>query len=115
MKRRFPPTREGWWFLLATLFVGAVAIDAGINLFFLTFGMMACLLAIPPVEARAIVWPVLVGILAAAFGVWTVMRGQRRLGFGAIAAGVIGIGPAEPFLRLRTAHGPAVEPPDECS
>ena len=45
MKRRFPPTREGWWFLLATLFVGAVAIDAGINLFFLTFGMMACLLA----------------------------------------------------------------------
>ena len=45
MKRRLPPTREGWWFLLATLFVGAVAIDAGINLFFLTFGMMACLLA----------------------------------------------------------------------
>jgi uncharacterized protein (DUF58 family) len=44
-RRRFPPTREGWWFLLATLFVGAVAIDAGINLFFLTFGMMACLLA----------------------------------------------------------------------
>jgi uncharacterized protein (DUF58 family) len=45
MRRRLPPTREGWWFLLATLFVGAVAIDAGINLFFLTFGMMACLLA----------------------------------------------------------------------
>jgi uncharacterized protein (DUF58 family) len=45
VKRKLPPTREGWWFLLATLFVGAVAIDAGINLFFLTFGMMACLLA----------------------------------------------------------------------
>ncbi len=44
MKRRLPPTREGWWFLIATLLVGAVAIDAGINLFFLTFGMMACLL-----------------------------------------------------------------------
>src|SRR4051812_49375248 len=44
-RRRLPPTREGWWFLLATLFVGAVAVDAGINLFFLTFGMMACLLA----------------------------------------------------------------------
>jgi uncharacterized protein (DUF58 family) len=44
VKRRLPPTREGWWFLLATLFVGGVAIDAGINLFFLTFGMMACLL-----------------------------------------------------------------------
>jgi uncharacterized protein (DUF58 family) len=44
MKRRLPPTREGWWFVIATLLVGAVAIDAGINLFFLTFGMMACLL-----------------------------------------------------------------------
>lgn len=44
MKRRFPPTREGWWFVIATLLVGAVALDAGINLFFLTFGMMACLL-----------------------------------------------------------------------
>ncbi|HVV52281.1 MAG TPA: DUF58 domain-containing protein [Polyangia bacterium] len=45
MRRRSPPTREGWWFLAATVFVGAVAIDAGINLFFLIFGMMACLLA----------------------------------------------------------------------
>ncbi len=44
MKRKFPPTREGWWFLIATLVVGAVAIDAGINLFFLTFGMMVSLL-----------------------------------------------------------------------
>lgn len=45
MKRKLPPTREGWWFLLATLFVGAVAVSAGLNLFFLSFGMMACLLA----------------------------------------------------------------------
>ncbi len=44
MKRLLPPTREGWWFLLATVFVGAVAVDAGLNLFFLSFGMMACLL-----------------------------------------------------------------------
>jgi uncharacterized protein (DUF58 family) len=42
--KRLPPTREGWWFLIATAVVGAVALDAGINLFFLTFGMMACLL-----------------------------------------------------------------------
>jgi uncharacterized protein (DUF58 family) len=44
MRRKLPPTREGWWFLLATLVVGAVAVDAGLNLFFLSFGMMACLL-----------------------------------------------------------------------
>ena len=38
--RRNPPTREGWWFLIATLLVGVVAIDAGINLLFLGFGIM---------------------------------------------------------------------------
>src|SRR4051794_10784989 len=45
LKRRQPPTREGWWFLGATLLVGAAAVDAGINLYFLTFGMMVCLIA----------------------------------------------------------------------
>jgi len=43
-RRHQTPTREGWWFLAATLLVGAAAIDAGINLYFLTFGMMVCLL-----------------------------------------------------------------------
>ena len=38
--RRNPPTREGWWFLIATLLVGVVAIDAGINLLVLGFGVM---------------------------------------------------------------------------
>jgi uncharacterized protein (DUF58 family) len=33
-------TREGWWFVVATVVVGAVAVDAGINLFFLAFGIM---------------------------------------------------------------------------
>jgi uncharacterized protein (DUF58 family) len=44
LKRRQPPTREGWWFLGATLLVAAAAIDTGINLYFLTFGMMVCLI-----------------------------------------------------------------------
>src|SRR5687767_8008624 len=43
MKLR-PPTREGWWFLIAALAVGAIAVDAGVNLFFLAFGMMVCLI-----------------------------------------------------------------------
>src|SRR3954463_11281460 len=33
-------TREGWWFLLATLVVAAVAVDTGANLFFLAFGIL---------------------------------------------------------------------------
>ena len=44
MPRRFPPTREGWWFLLATLLVGAAAVNGGINLLFLVFGMMIFLI-----------------------------------------------------------------------
>jgi uncharacterized protein (DUF58 family) len=42
-RRQPPPTREGWWFLAVTGLVGAAAINAGINLYFLMFGMMACL------------------------------------------------------------------------
>jgi simple sugar transport system permease protein len=34
---------------------------------------------------------VLVGVLAIAFGIWTVTRGEQRLGWGAVAAGVFGI------------------------
>ena len=55
-------------------------------------GAFAAFLAIPPIEARTVTWPILVGIVAAVLGVWTVTRGRRRLGWGAVAAGVIGIG-----------------------
>lgn len=43
-RRRFPPTREGWWFIAATLVVGAAAVNGGINLLFLVFGMMLSLI-----------------------------------------------------------------------
>jgi general nucleoside transport system permease protein len=55
-------------------------------------GAFAAFLAIPPIEARTVTWPILVGIVAAMLGIWTVNRGRRRLGWGAVAAGVIGIG-----------------------
>ncbi len=58
----------------------------------LVLGVFACFLTIPPIEARAIIWPILVGLLAALFGLWTVVRGERRLGYGAVASGVLGIG-----------------------
>ena len=31
--RRFPPTREGWWFLAATVFIGLGAVNAGLEAF----------------------------------------------------------------------------------
>jgi len=55
-------------------------------------GAFAAFLAIPPIEARTVTWPILVGIVAAMLGIWTVTRGRRRLGWGAVAAGVLGIG-----------------------
>jgi general nucleoside transport system permease protein len=55
-------------------------------------GAFAAFLAIPPIEERTVTWPILVGIVASLLGVWTVARGRRRLGWGAVAAGLIGIG-----------------------
>ena len=41
---RFPPTREGWWFLGATVLIGLGAVNAGLNLLFLVWGMMLFLI-----------------------------------------------------------------------
>jgi uncharacterized protein (DUF58 family) len=41
---RFPPTREGWWFLVATVFIGLGAVNAGLNLLFALWGMMLFLI-----------------------------------------------------------------------
>jgi ABC-type uncharacterized transport system permease subunit len=54
-------------------------------------GISACLVALPPVTARSPLYPVLFGIAAAVLGLSTALRGYRRLGWGAFAAGVIGI------------------------
>lgn len=43
-RRRFPPTREGWYFLAATLLIGLAAINAGLNLLFAVWGMMLFLI-----------------------------------------------------------------------
>jgi uncharacterized protein (DUF58 family) len=43
-RRRFPPTREGWWFLVATVLIGLGAVNAGLNLLFLVWGMMLFLI-----------------------------------------------------------------------
>ena len=58
----------------------------------MALGVFAAFLAIPPIQARTITWPIVVGIVAAVLGIWTVTRGRRRLGIGAIVAGIAGIG-----------------------
>lgn len=58
----------------------------------LLLGVFAAFLTIPPITTRTVVWPIVVGIAAAMLGLWTVTRGRHRLGFGAVAAGLAGIG-----------------------
>ena len=70
----------------------------------IALGVVATVLAVPPIEARAIVWPILVGIVAVALGLWTATRGLRRLGWGAVAAGLIGIGLGILATRSSTAN-----------
>lgn len=55
-------------------------------------GAFAAFLAIPPIEARTTTWPILVGVVAVALGIWTATRGRHRLGYGGVAAGLLGIG-----------------------
>ena len=58
----------------------------------LFFGVFAAFTGIPPIQTRTPTLPVIIGIIACVLGVWTVTRGKTRLGFGSIAAGVLGIG-----------------------
>jgi general nucleoside transport system permease protein len=56
----------------------------------IVLGVVACFLALPPIQTRTLVWPVIVGVVAVALGIWAVTRGHVRVGWGAIASGVIG-------------------------
>ncbi|HEY2543207.1 MAG TPA: ABC transporter permease [Gaiellaceae bacterium] len=58
----------------------------------IVLGVLAAFLAIPPIMSRTVTWPVLVGVVAIVLGIWTVTRGRVRLGWGAVAAGLLGAG-----------------------
>jgi simple sugar transport system permease protein len=70
----------------------------------IVLGLAAFLIAIPPLNTRFFVWPLVLGLLAAMLGVAAVSRGAGRVGFGAIAAGLIGIGLGLLAMRSSTAH-----------
>ena len=46
-------------------------------------------LVLPPLTLRTWVWPVALGFLGVAAGIWAVTRGVRRLGWGAVAIGIL--------------------------
>jgi ABC-type uncharacterized transport system permease subunit len=58
---------------------------AGIGL-----GVVAWFIALPPALVRSPVPPILIGLLAVGAGAWAAVGGERKLGWGAIVAGVVG-------------------------
>ena len=66
-------------------------------------GVIAFWVAIPPFTARSVLFPVLLGVLAIAGGIWAVSRGRRRIGYGAVAAGILGM--ALGVLATRSSSG----------
>src|SRR6478672_52083 len=64
----------------------------GIGALGIFLGAFASWLALPPLATRTLLWPILVGILAVAAGIWATSRGAGRVGWGAIVAGIVGIG-----------------------
>jgi ABC-type uncharacterized transport system permease subunit len=86
--------------LLARLPRGARAVAiAGILV-----GLAAFWVALPPLQVRSPLWPALIGVLALILGATAVSRGVKRLGWGAIVAGVGGIGLGYLATRSSVAH-----------
>jgi ABC-type uncharacterized transport system permease subunit len=67
-------------------------------------GVLAFWLAAPPITQRTLTWPLVVGILAALCGIYAVTRGALRVGWGAVAAAIIGVSLAELATRSSEGH-----------
>ena len=67
-------------------------------------GLLAFWVALPPLKVRAPIVPVLIGVVAVALGAWAISRGTRRLGWGAVVAGVFGIGLGYLSTRSSVTH-----------
>ena len=57
----------------------------------IVLGIIACWLTLPPIHARGIGWPVVVGIFALGAAIASITRGGGRVGWGAAVVAVIGI------------------------
>jgi len=55
-----------------------------------TLGVAAWFITLPPALVRTPVPSILIGLLAITAGAWAINGGEKRLGWGAIAAGVVG-------------------------
>jgi general nucleoside transport system permease protein len=67
-------------------------------------GIVAWFIALPPALVRTAVPSIVLGAAAVGAGAWVLGRGEKRLGWGAIAAGVIGAAGAIAATRSGTGH-----------
>jgi ABC-type uncharacterized transport system permease subunit len=72
---------------------------AGIGL-----GVLAVWLALPPLTVRSIAAPLIAGSLAVVLGVGALTRGERRVGWGAVACGLLGVVGGLAATRASSAH-----------
>jgi simple sugar transport system permease protein len=75
-----------------------------VGIYGIALGALAFWLALPPVAARTVLLPVFVGLLAMLAGVWAIARDEKRVGWGAVAAGAAGIGLGFLATRSSTAN-----------
>ena len=75
-----------------------------VGFFGIALGALAFWLALPPLSSRTEVLPIAIGIVAIAAGIWAWSRDQRRVGGGAVAAGVLGILLGVVATRSSTTH-----------
>jgi general nucleoside transport system permease protein len=54
-------------------------------------GILACLVALPPIGARSPVWPIVIGLVAVTIGIGSWIRGTKKIGAYAVAAGAFGL------------------------
>jgi general nucleoside transport system permease protein len=76
----------------------------GVGILGVALGALAFWLALPPLKTRTEFVPIAVGILAIAAGIWAINRGERRMGWGAVAAGLAGIAGGILATRSSTAN-----------
>jgi ABC-type uncharacterized transport system permease subunit len=69
----------------------------------IALGVLAFWVALPPVTARSLVWPIVLAVAAAAAGGLAVRGGERRIGWGGVASAVIGL--AMGYFATKTGLG----------
>ena len=72
--------------------VARVGIGLGVIAFLITLPSFSKQLSWLPPSTRSLVWPILLGLLAVAAGIWSASRGVGRLGWTAVGVGIVGIG-----------------------